>query len=131
MRALYINVMEYGAHPGLDALAHGLDHRLAKAGVELRTLTVDVRHDGWPERQGEAIRRGITAGVDAIVVYILDPTQPAAAVGEALAAIIPVFSFERPRFPVSASLVYPNFNHGVCTWASIWRNCCRPAPTSP
>jgi ABC-type sugar transport system substrate-binding protein len=113
VRALYINVMEYGAHPGLDALAHGLDHRLANAGIELRTLTVDVRREGWPERQAEAVRRGIAAGFDAIVVYILDPTTPATAVAEARAGGVPVFSFERPRFPVAASLVYPNFNHGV------------------
>ena len=28
MQVLYVNVMAYGAHPVLDALAHGLDHRL-------------------------------------------------------------------------------------------------------
>ncbi len=113
MRALYVNVMEYGAHPGLDALAHGLDHSLAKAGVELRTLTVDVRRDGWVAGQSEAIRRGVAAGVGAIAVYVLDPNEPAAAVADARRAGIPVFTFERPRFPVTASLVYPNFNHGV------------------
>lgn len=113
MRALYVNVMEYGAHPGLDALAHGLDHRLAKAGIELRTLTVDVRREGWLEGQSQAIRTGIAARVDAIVVYVLDPSEPAAAVAQARDAGIPVFTFERPRFPVTASLVYPNFNHGV------------------
>ncbi len=113
MRALYVNVMEYGAHPGLDALAHGLDHALGTAGIELRTLTVDVRHEGWLEKQGEAIRRGLAAGVDAIAVYVLDPREPRAAVAEARRAGIPVFTLERPRFPVTASLVYPNFNHGV------------------
>jgi ABC-type sugar transport system substrate-binding protein len=113
MRALYVNVMEYGAHPGLDALAHGLDHRLGEVGIELRTLTVDVRREGWPEQQTAAIRAGIEARVEAIVVYILDPREPAAALAEARRAGIPVFTFERPRFPVAASLVYPNFNHGV------------------
>jgi len=113
LRALYVNVMEYGAHPGLDALAHGLDHRLAQAGIELRTVTVDVRRDGWLEQQSAAIHAGIAARVDALVVYILDPREPGAAVAEARDAGIPVFTFERPRFPVAASLVYPNFNHGV------------------
>ena len=113
MRALYVNVMEYGAHPGLDALAHGLDHRLGEAGIELRTLTVDVRREGWLVEQTAAIRAGIEAGVEAIVVYILDPREPATALAEARRAGIPVFTFERPRFPVAASLVYPNFNHGV------------------
>ena len=113
MRVLYVNVMEYGAHPGLDALAHGLDHRLQQAGIELRTLTVDVRRPDWPERQHQAIRQGIQAGVDAIIVYVLDPVQPAEAVEAARQQGIPVFSFERPRYPVDASLVYANFNHGV------------------
>lgn len=113
MRALYINVMEYGAHPGLDALAHGLDHGLGRSGIELRTLTVDVRQPGWVAGQTQAIERGVRAGVDAIIVYVLDPLQPAAAVTKANAAGIPVFTFERPRYPVAASLVYPNFNHGV------------------
>ena len=113
MRVLYVNVMEYGAHPGLDALAHGLDHRLQQAGIELRTLTVDVRRPDWIERQHQAIRQGIQAGVDAIIVYVLDPVQPAEAVEAARQQGIPVFSFERPRYPVDASLVYANFNHGV------------------
>ena len=113
MRVLYVNVMEYGAHPGLDALAHGLDHRLQQAGIELRTLTVDVRRPDWVERQHQAIRQGIQAGVDAIIVYVLDPVQPAEAVEAARQQGIPVCSFERPRYPVDASLVYANFNHGV------------------
>ena len=113
MRVLYVNVMEYGAHPGLDALAHGLDHRLQQAGIELRTLTVDVRRPDWTEGQHHAIRQGIQAGLDGIIVYVLDPVQPAEAVEAARQQGIPVFAFERPRYPVAASLVYPNFNHGV------------------
>ena len=113
MRVLYVNVMKYGAHPGLDALAHGLAHRLQQSGIELRTLTVDVRKPDWIEGQNQAIQHGIQAGVDGIVVYVLDPVQPAQAVGAARQRGIPVFTFERPRYPVTASLVYPNFNHGV------------------
>ena len=113
MRVLYVNVMEYGAHPGLDALAHGLAHRLQQSGIELRTLTVDVRKPDWVEGQNQAIQHGIQAGVDGIVVYVLDPVQPAQAVQAARQHGIPVFTFERPRYPVTASLVYPNFNHGV------------------
>lgn len=113
MRALYVNIMEYGAHPGLDALAHGLDHSLQQVGIELCTLTVDIRTPGWIEGQNEALHKGIQAGVNGIIVYVLDPLQPAAGVAEASLHGIPVFTFERPRFPVAASLVYPNFNHGV------------------
>src|SRR5712691_1356083 len=113
MRVLYVNVLPYGAHPGIDALAHGLDHRLRQAGTELRTLTTDVRTPDWVEKQTAAIQRGIDARVDGIVVYVLDPTQPAQAVAAVRQRGIPVFTLERPRYPVNASLVYPNFNHGV------------------
>jgi ABC-type sugar transport system substrate-binding protein len=113
MRVVYINVMEYGAHPGLDALAHGLDQALQQAGIELRTLTVDIRNADWRADQQRAIAQAVDAGVDAIIVYVLDPLQPAAAVAAAQKRGIPVFTFERPRFAVAASLVYPNFNHGV------------------
>jgi ABC-type sugar transport system substrate-binding protein len=113
MRVLYVNVLPYGAHPGIDALAHGLDHRLRQAGIELRTLTTDVRTADWVEQQSMAIERGIAARVDGIVVYVLDPAQPAQDVADARKRGIPVFTLERPRYPVNASLVYPNFNHGV------------------
>lgn len=113
MRILYINVLPYGAHPGIDALAHGLDHSLRQAGIELRTLTIDVRKPDWVEKQTQAIQRGMEARVDGIVVYVLDPTQPAQAVAAARNHGISVFTLERPRYAVNASLVYPNFNHGV------------------
>jgi ABC-type sugar transport system substrate-binding protein len=113
MRVLYVNVLPYGAHPGIDAIAHGLDHRLRQAGIELHTLTIDVRKPGWAEAQSQAIQQGIDARVDGIVVYVLDPLQPARAVAAAQRQGLPVFTFERPRYPVAASIVYPNFNHGV------------------
>jgi len=113
MRVLYVNVLPYDSHPGIDALAHGLDHGLRQAGIELRTLTTDVRTADWVERQTAAIQRGIDAQVDGIIVYVLDPTQPEQAVAAARQRGIPVFTLERPRYPVNASLVYPNFNHGV------------------
>jgi ABC-type sugar transport system substrate-binding protein len=56
---------------------------------------------------------GVAAGVEAIVLWIVDPAVPAAAAGRARAAGIPVVTLERPHFPVDASVVYPNFNHGV------------------
>ena len=56
---------------------------------------------------------GVDAGVDAIVVYVLDATRPADAVAAARAKGIPVFTIERPHFPVDGCVVFPNFNHGV------------------
>jgi len=113
MQVLYINPMAYGANPGVDAIAHGLDHRLGQADIELRVIVADFARPDWPRLQAEAIGAGIAAKVDGIVVYVLDPLQPAAAVAAARAAGIPVFTFERPRFAVEGSLVYPNFNQGV------------------
>jgi ABC-type sugar transport system substrate-binding protein len=104
MRVLYINVLPYGAHPGIDALAHGLDGRLRQAEIELRTLTIDVRKTDWVEKQTQAIQNGIAARVDSIVVYVLDPSQPTQAVLTARQHGIPVFTLERPRYPVNASL---------------------------
>lgn len=110
---LYLNPMAYGANPGVDAIGHGLDDALAAAGHELRVVYADFREAGWPEITRRAVAEGIAAGVDAMVLYVLDPgplAEPAAAARE---AGIPVFTFERPPFPVAASVVYPNFNHGV------------------
>ncbi|HKA53538.1 MAG TPA: sugar ABC transporter substrate-binding protein, partial [Candidatus Binatia bacterium] len=67
----------------------------------------------WVEKQMRAIEQGIDARVDGIVVYVLDPAQPAQAVAAARGRGIPVFTLERPGYAVNASLVYANFNHGV------------------
>lgn len=113
MRVLYVSPMSYGANAGVDALAHGLESRLAEHDVELRVICADFRDPAWPGSAAEAVRAGTAAGVDAIVVWVIDPDQPAEAVAEARAAGIPVITMERPRFAVDASIVYPNFNHGV------------------
>jgi len=113
MRALYVNAMDYGENAGVDAIAHGLAHRLAQADIEMRVMYADFRQTGWREREAEAVRAGLEGGVEAIVVYVLDADQPADAVAEARAAGIPVFCLERPRFAVDGCVVYPNFNHGV------------------
>lgn len=112
MRVLYVNAMEYGANAGVDAIAHGLVHRLRQADIEPRVLCADFRSANWAAEQAAAVRAGIEAGVDGIVVYVLDADEPAAAVGDARAAGIPVFTIERPHFAVDGCVVYPNFNHG-------------------
>ena len=112
-RVLYVNPMNYGTNPGVDAIAHGLQHRLEQAGLELRVVFADFAWDGWRELASTSIEAAVDARFAAIVIYVLDPLEPAAAVAAARAAGIPVVSFERPRFPVDGSLVYPNFNQGV------------------
>ena len=113
MAVLYVSPMPYGANAAVDATCHGLDNALAEAGVELRLLYADFADPGWPDLAAEAVDAGLAAGVEAIVLWIVDPAVPAAAAGRARAAGIPVVTLERPQFPVDASVVYPNFNHGV------------------
>lgn len=112
-RVLYINPMNYGTNPGVDAIAHGLQHRLQEAGLELRVIFNDFSLPAWRERAARAIDSAVAAAIRAVVVYVLDPAEPAAAVSRARAAGVRVFSFEKPMFRVDASLVYPNFNQGV------------------
>jgi ABC-type sugar transport system substrate-binding protein len=105
--------MDYGTNPGVDAIAHGLHHTLAAAGLELRVVFNDFSRADALERANTMIDRAITAGFRAVVIYVLDPNEPAAAVARARKAGLRVFSFERPRFLVDGSLVYPNFNQGT------------------
>jgi ABC-type sugar transport system substrate-binding protein len=113
MTVLYVSPMPYGANAAVDATCHGLDNALAEAGVEMRLLYADFADPGWPDLAAEAVDAGLAAGVEAIVLWIVDPAVPSGAVGRARAAGIPVVTLERPQFPVDASVVYPNFNHGV------------------
>jgi ABC-type sugar transport system substrate-binding protein len=113
VRALYVSPLRYGANPSVDAFGHGLDDRLAGHGIEMRVLTADFFGPGWPDTLEDAVLAGVDAGVDAIVPYVIHPESPAKAAAAALARGIPVVTVERPQFPVSASVVLPNFNHGV------------------
>jgi ABC-type sugar transport system substrate-binding protein len=112
-RVLYLNPMDYGTNPGVDAIAHGLQHTLERSGFELRVVFDDFARPDWRELAATSIDAAVAAAFRAIVIYVLDPTEPQGAVARARAAGVPVFSFERPRFPVDGSLVYPNFNQGA------------------
>lgn len=113
MAVLYVSPMPYGANAAVDAVCHGLDNGLSAAGAELRLLYADFADPGWRDLATSAVEAGIAAGVSAIVLWIIDPAVPSAAAGRARAAGIPVVTMERPQFAVDASVVYPNFNHGV------------------
>ena len=112
-RVLYVNPIPVNENPALDALAYGLQHALHAADIQMPVLFADFREQGQQQRYAAAIEAGIAARVDGIAIYALDPTAFGDAVGKARAAGIPVFSFVRPHYPVNASVVYPNFNHGV------------------
>jgi ABC-type sugar transport system substrate-binding protein len=105
--------MDYGTNPGVDAIAHGLHHSLGAAGLELRVVFNDFARADAPVRAEQMIDAAIAAKFRAIVLYVLDPMQSAAPVARARKAGLQVFTFERPRFPVEGSLVYPNFNQGT------------------
>lgn len=113
MRALYVSPMVYGANQAVDAIGHGLEAELDAHGIELRVAYADFDEPDWKEQADRAVRAGADAGYDAIVVWVIDPSVPADAVAYARAKGVRVVSFERPRYPVEASVVYPNFNQGV------------------
>jgi len=112
-RVLYVSPMAYGSNPGVDAIAHGLQHKLAEGGLELRVVFADFAESDWRRKAEAAVDAAVKARYEAIVTYVIDPNVPAAACSRAAAAAIPAFTFERPGFPVQGSIVYANFNHGV------------------
>jgi len=113
MRVLYVSPMAYGSNDGVDALGHGLESRLTENGIEMRVVYADFRDPAWPGSSNNAIVSGVEAGVDAVVVWVIDVAEPAAGAAFARERNVPVITLERPRFPVDACVVYPNFNHGV------------------
>ena len=113
MRVLYVSPMAYGANAAVDAICHGLESGLAGRGIELRVTYADFSGGHWRATADQAVRAGADTGYDAIVIWVIDPEVPAAAVGYARGKGVPVVSLERPRFAVDGSVVYPNFNHGV------------------
>lgn len=112
-RVLYVNPLPLDANPAIDAIAYGLQHALRAADIELRVIFADFRERGVQRQCQEVVEAGVAAKVAAIVLYVLDPSAFSEPVARARAAGIPVFTFVRPHYPVNASVIYPNFNHGV------------------
>lgn len=112
-RILYVNPIEYGENPAVDAIAHGTDWRLAQGGVEMRVVTRNFLADDFAQRISDTIDEGIEAGVDGFILYVLDYRPLEEPARRARAAGIPVFTFARAPFEVDCALTYPNFNHGM------------------
>src|SRR5258708_16786971 len=100
--------MDYGTNPGVDAIAHGLQHRLARAGLELRVVFADFARPDWVDVAALAIEGAVARTFAAVVVYVLDPLEPAAAVAGARAAGGPAFTLEPPRLPPDRPPPSPN-----------------------
>jgi ABC-type sugar transport system substrate-binding protein len=113
MRTLYVNPLGYGENIGIDAIAHGLQHRLAQDGIEMRVLYADFRDPDCDEQTAAAVRAGVEAGVDAVIIYALTPKRAETAMTDVREGGMPVFSFTRPHYRVNGSVIYPNFNHGI------------------
>lgn len=113
MAVLYVSPMPYGANQAVDALSHGLQSRLAAHDIDMVVGYADFADRDWCRRAAALVDAGAAAGMDAVVVWVIDPDVPAAAVARARHRGIPVITLERPRFHVDACVVYPNFNHGV------------------
>jgi ABC-type sugar transport system substrate-binding protein len=113
LRTLYVNPMPDGLNIGIDAIAQGLRHRLQEDGIEMRVLYADFRDPDCDGQTGAAVRAGVDAGVDAVIIYALTPERSADTLPEVREAGMPIFSFTRPHYRVNGSVIYPNFNHGI------------------
>src|SRR5262245_37343189 len=113
LRVLYVSPLAPHGNPAIDAIAYGLQHVLHAAEIQLCVLFADFTAPDYRRQYEDAIAAGIAARVDAVVIYVINPSAFRESVAKVRAAGIPVFSFVRPHYPVNASVIYPNFNQGV------------------
>jgi ABC-type sugar transport system substrate-binding protein len=94
-----------GLHPGMDALARGLAMGVTQQGGKLRLRVGD---------QNKSIEAMIEEGVASMVfIFVTDPLVPENAAQKAMAAGLQVYTLHRPLYPVSGSILVPNFYQGV------------------
>jgi ABC-type sugar transport system substrate-binding protein len=95
-----------GLHPGMDALARGLSMGVVEQGGLLRVRLASDQEQAI----ADVLREGVAT---MIFIFVTDPLVPAAAVQMALAKGIKVYTIHRPLYPVTASLLVPNFYQGT------------------
>src|SRR5262245_66679882 len=88
-RVLYVNPLSLDANPAIDAIAYGLQHTLHAAAIELRVLFADFTAPHYRRQYEAAIEAGVSAKVDAIAIYVIDPSAFGDPVARARAAGIP------------------------------------------
>jgi len=111
-RVAYVMPLPPGAHPGMDALAHGIAAELGR-GLELRVLPADLRHGSIDAAQSAAFDTAREAGVAGVILFVLDPLAAEDAAARLRAAAVPLVAIHPPRFPVDAAVVVPNYHHGT------------------
>lgn len=94
-----------GLHPGMDALARGLAMGLARQGGVLR-LRVD-------EDPNVSIANAAADGAQVIFVFVTDPCRPEVVAKAMAEHNVKVYTFHRPLYPVTGSVIVPNFYQGT------------------
>lgn len=123
-----------GVHPGMDALADGLRYALRDVGLSLMIESADLRDDEPAVGQGRAIDTLVERGASAVVLFSVCLIEPAQAVASARTAGVPVVTIHHSAMPVDASLIVPNFAHGVALAVALrdgLRHHRPPSPSSP
>jgi ABC-type sugar transport system substrate-binding protein len=106
IRSLWVGIRPLMLFPTDSTFLHAAE-------IQLCVLFADFTEPDYRRQYEDAIAAGIAARVDAVVIYVINPSAFRESVAKARAAGIPVFSFVRPDYPVNASVIYPNFNQGV------------------
>jgi len=122
-RIAYVMPLPPGLHPGMDTIAHGIVKGMGgEESVDLRILPADLRDLNYSIDQNQNVVAATDAKLDGICIFTLDEQEPAPAVWRAIGSNIPVVAIHKPVFPVTASIVAPNFYHGIYLTQFLARN---------
>lgn len=109
----YIGCLPPGVHPGMDAVAFGIRDALAAHDIELALRPADLRDPDIADLTLQAFLDSTSAGTDAICLFVLDPEYGRQSALRAIDAGIPLVTLHLPAYPVTGSIVVPNFYHGI------------------
>lgn len=109
----FVPCLPPGLHPGMDALAEGLHRSLAAADMTLDIEPGDLRLAHPVAGQAKAIEALVRRGVSAVVLFCVSMTEPRRAVEQARRQGVRVVTIHHTAAAVDATLVVPNFAHGV------------------
>lgn len=113
LRIGFVPCLPPGPHPGMDALLSGLRLGVEADGATLDVEPADLRRDDATSSQDHAVQALIDRGAAAVVLFSLNLREPARAVAAANERGVPVVAIHHSALRVAASLIVPNFAHGV------------------